>query len=59
MSHLRAIRLARARQDLLVADPETTTVTSVAGRWGFVSASTFAARYRATFGELPSQTLHR
>lgn len=53
---IRRTRLARARQQLLAADDET-TVTSVAVAHGFSQLSRFAAQYRRQFGELPSQTL--
>lgn len=56
-SYLRGVRLERAREELRAADPESTTVAAVAARWGFLSASSFAAHYRGTFHELPSQTL--
>ncbi|MEW2384653.1 AraC family transcriptional regulator [Micromonospora sp. NPDC047707] len=58
MAHLRGIRLYRAHQDLLRADPERETVARIAHRWGFVSHSRFTARYQATFGVPPSRTLH-
>ena len=58
-AYLRQVRLEHAREELLRSDPGRTTVSTVAARWGFLSASTFAARYRAAFHELPSQTLQR
>lgn len=57
--YLRRARLDRAHQDLLTGTPESTTVTAVAGRWGFASPSTFARFYRAAYGDPPSCTLHR
>lgn len=57
MSYLRRVRLARVRHQLQVADPATATVTAIASRWGFTSASRFTAYYRAVYGELPSETL--
>jgi AraC-like DNA-binding protein len=57
MSYLRRVRLDHAHRELLAADPNRTTVTSVATRWGFASPSRFTAYYRAAFGTLPSQTL--
>jgi len=51
------LRLHRARQALLAADPETTTVTAVAVHWGFGHLGEFARDYKACFGELPSETL--
>jgi transcriptional regulator GlxA family with amidase domain len=56
--YLRRIRLDYAHRELLAADPERDTVTAVAYRWGFPSASRFAVHYRAAYGVLPSHTLH-
>ncbi|WP_320775967.1 helix-turn-helix domain-containing protein, partial [Streptomyces sp. CRN 30] len=47
---LRRVRLARARRDLLLADPTTQTVTAVACRWGFAHPGRFAAGYRTAYG---------
>jgi AraC-like DNA-binding protein len=49
--YLRSVRLDRAHADLQAADPHTTTVAHVAGRWGFLYLSRFAAAYRTRFGE--------
>lgn len=58
MNYLRRVRLERARAELLAAEPYgNETVTSIAARWGFLSASRFAALYREAFGETPSRTL--
>ncbi|MFK4105754.1 AraC family transcriptional regulator [Streptomyces sp. NPDC019531] len=54
---LRQVRLERARRCLSEADPATTTVTSVAVRWGFLHLGRFAVEYRKQFGESPSATL--
>jgi AraC-like DNA-binding protein len=51
--YLTGIRLQRARADLL-ADA-TLTTSEVAARWGFSSASRFAAAYRRRYGHPPSQ----
>lgn len=58
MGYLRQVRLNQARQQLLNADPATTTVQAVAARWGFAHTGRFAAAYRRTFGENPSDTLN-
>ncbi|UBV21908.1 helix-turn-helix domain-containing protein [Mycolicibacterium fortuitum] len=58
MGYLRQVRLNHARQQLLNADPATTTVQAVAARWGFAHTGRFAAAYRRTFGENPSDTLN-
>jgi AraC-like DNA-binding protein len=55
--YLRSVRLDRAHAELQAADPSTTTVGHVAGRWGFLYLSRFAAAYREKFGENPSATL--
>jgi transcriptional regulator GlxA family with amidase domain len=43
----------------LEADHESTTVRSIATRFGFLHMSRFASTYRQTFGETPSTTLAR
>jgi AraC-like DNA-binding protein len=58
-AYLRLTRLRRVREELLVADPTTTTVTATAGRWGFGHSGRFAVVYRQTFGESPHETLRR
>ncbi len=60
MAYLRRVRLDRAHYDLLAADGSgDDTVTAIAARWGFLSPSAFTARYRAAYGQLPSQTLRQ
>ena len=51
--HIRAVRLVRAREDLLSG---RCTVAESASRWGFQHAGHFAKRYRQRFGELPHRT---
>ena len=51
------MRLHRVHEELRAADPHVTTVSRVAGRWGFLYLSRFAAAYREKFGERPSDTL--
>src|SRR5258708_6633263 len=57
MQYLRRVRLHRAHQDLLAADPARESVTAVAYRWKFASASRFTAYYRRIYSVLPSHTL--
>lgn len=57
MAYLRRVRLDHAHRELSRARPGDTTVTAVAGRWGFLDASRFAATYRAAYGSSPSETL--
>ena len=52
-------RLRAAHDALCQANPETTTVTDIATAHGFYELGRFAGRYRALFGEIPSQTLHQ
>ncbi len=60
MSYLRQVRLERAHQDLLAADPAAGhTVAAIARRWGFSRQDRFAAAYRAVYGRPPSYTLRR
>ncbi|MCW2735725.1 AraC family transcriptional regulator [Nocardioides sp.] len=57
MSYVREVRLHRARGLLRLADPGRTTVAQITARCGIGHPGRFAAAYRDTFGELPSQTL--
>lgn len=52
-------RLDRVRSELLSADPQSTTVTSIATLYGFFHLGQFAADYKRTFHESPSNTLRR
>ena len=59
MRYLRKVRLARAHQELLAADPTSgLTVTEVAVRWGFAHPGRFSAYYRSVYGVPPRVTLH-
>jgi AraC-like DNA-binding protein len=57
LQHLRRMRLHYARQELLSADRETSTVTEIAARWGFAHTGRFAVLYRRTYGQSPHTTL--
>lgn len=51
------LRLNGARRQLMAASGTRSKVSDIAMSWGFMHWSRFAARYRALFGETPSQTL--
>ncbi|QLY28571.1 AraC family transcriptional regulator [Nocardia huaxiensis] len=58
LHYLRRVRLSRAHQELLAADPGSgATVETIAARWGFTHQARFAAWYREVYGVLPSRTL--
>ena len=57
MAYLQQVRLDRARDALLAADPARITVAEIAHRWGFAHLGRFASIYRARFGESPSESL--
>jgi AraC-like DNA-binding protein len=59
MAFLREVRLRRAHQSLLESDPTTTSVASVAYRWGFSNLGRFAAAHTARYDEPPVVTLRR
>ncbi|MBG0565408.1 AraC family transcriptional regulator [Actinoplanes aureus] len=57
MAYVREVRLVAARADLLLADPNHTSVSAVARRWGFSRPAGFTARYQARFHESPAAAL--
>ncbi|GAA3587726.1 AraC family transcriptional regulator [Amycolatopsis ultiminotia] len=57
MEHLRELRLRRAHTELINADPDHSSVAEIAHRWGFTHLGRFAARYRAAYGQTPSEAL--
>jgi len=59
VSYLARLRLHRVREDLLDAAPRSTTVTTVALRWGFWHLGAFSRAYKECFAERPSETLRR
>ncbi|MEO3787309.1 AraC family transcriptional regulator [Actinocorallia sp. B10E7] len=59
MNYVREVRLQRAHDDLVAADPTRDSVTDIALRWGFLHAGRFSVLYRERFGEPPSVTLRR
>lgn len=56
---LHQVRLERARMDLVNADPQEETVTSIAIKYGINDLGRFAARYAHRYGEKPSETLRK
>ncbi|MBT8162376.1 MULTISPECIES: AraC family transcriptional regulator [Arthrobacter] len=56
---LRSVRLDRAREMLLAAEPGQETIVSIAERCGFSHQGRFSALYLDAFGELPSVSLRR
>ncbi len=54
--YLRKVKLEHARAELLAGED---TVMAIAYRWGFGHPGRFATMYRETYGESPSETLHR
>jgi AraC-like DNA-binding protein len=59
MGFLRSVRLQRAHEALLAADPAVVTVTQVALACGFTHLGEFGTTYRRVFGATPSHTLHK
>jgi AraC-like DNA-binding protein len=57
--YVRGVRLERARDELLVADPVSSMVRDVARRWGFMHLGRFSQMYASRFGEYPRDTLAR
>jgi AraC-like DNA-binding protein len=58
MAYVQRLRLERVRIDLAQSDPASTSVRSVARRWGFTHLGRFSGAYVQAFGEYPRQTLH-
>jgi len=59
MEYVREVRLRRAHESLLEADPSTDSVASIAYRWGFKNLGRFAAVHAERYHEPPSVTLRR
>lgn len=58
LGYVKKARLERVRDDLEKLDGSS-SVTEIAGRWGFTHMGRFSAAYRHRFGELPSVTAGR
>ncbi|MEU7811598.1 AraC family transcriptional regulator [Pseudonocardia sp. NPDC049154] len=59
MAYLREFRLAQIHADLGASEPESTTASAVARRWGFNHYGRFTASYSARYGVSPAETLRR
>jgi AraC-like DNA-binding protein len=59
MEYLRRVRLHRTHLELMSGDRSTTTVTSIAQRWGFAHTGRFAVLYREVYGQSPHTTLRQ
>ncbi len=59
MRYLRDVRLVHAHEQLVSADPTTSTVAAIAHRWGFSHPGRFATLYRDRYHQLPAVTLAR
>ena len=59
MAYLRQVRLRRVHEALLLADPASTSVRTLAISYGFLHLGRFAATYRQAFGVLPSRHLRK
>ena len=59
MAFLKTRRLNAAYRELLGSEPNATTVTETATRYGFLHLGKFAMEYRRVFRESPSETLAR
>ncbi len=57
MRYVKQLRLEAVHRALLAAEPGAATVSDLASDFGFLQFGRFAADYKRTFGELPSETL--
>ena len=57
--YLKLRRMHLVRNALVQAVPSEATVTKIAFDYGFWELGRFSVDYRAIFGEMPSETLHR
>ena len=57
MQYVREVRLARAHDELRVADPGHSTVSQIAVRWGFLNVGRFSQQYAQRYRRYPSDTL--
>lgn len=53
MAYVRRVRLHQAHLEIVAGDPETTSVTEIARRWGFHEMGSFMQRYAQAYGGEP------
>jgi AraC-like DNA-binding protein len=56
-AYLNRVRLERAHADLRQADPKYLQIADIAASWQFDDPSTFSRKFRAQFGQCPSEVL--
>lgn len=59
MAYIKHAKLTRVHEELKRLEPSQTSVSEIAMNYGFSHFGNFAASYRKTFGELPSETLRK
>ena len=58
-TYLQLQRLNAAHKELIQTDPQATSITNIAFKWGFNNASRFSQLHKKFFDESPSQSLSR
>jgi AraC-like DNA-binding protein len=58
-AYVRRLRLHRIREELATDSEAACTIAVAANQWGMGALGRVSARYRALFGELPSETIQR
>ena len=53
------LRLHKIKQELLLANPKTDSISQIVSRYNIFNMSAFSDSYKKMFGELPSNTLQR
>jgi AraC-like DNA-binding protein len=56
---LMLLKLNHSHEELLLNNEKVTNVSDIAIKWGFSNFGRFAQNYKALFGVLPSETLHK
>ena len=58
-TYLQLHRLNAAHRELIRTDPQATSITDIAFKWGFNNAGRFSPLHKKIFDEKPSETLSR